>query len=80
MTKPLVTPETRVAVPDALRDFDTLPNAASVRVNVVAGLYACSIPTVWRMAEDGRIPRPRKLSTRVTGWNVGELRAALSAC
>lgn len=80
MTNPLVTPETRVAVPDALRDFDTLPNAANVRVNVVAGLYACSIPTVWRMAEDGRIPRPRKLSKRVTAWNVGQLRAALRAC
>lgn len=80
MTKPIVTPETRAAIPDALRDFDKLPNAANVRDKVVAGLYACSVPTVWRMAKDGRLPRPRKLSDRVTAWNVGELRAALSAC
>lgn len=80
MTKDIATLETREAIPDALRDFDQLPNAANVRDKVVAGLYGCSVPTVWRMAKDGRLPRPRKLSDRVTAWNVGELRAALSAC
>lgn len=80
MTKAIATPETHEAIPDALRDFDKLPNAANVRDKVVAGLYGCSVPTVWRMAKDGRLPRPRKLSDRVTAWNVGELRAALSAC
>ncbi len=67
------------AIPDALRNFDSLPDAANVRDKVVAGLWGCSIPTVWRMAKDGRLPRPRKLSERVTAWNVGQLRAALSA-
>lgn len=67
------------AVPNALRDFDSLPNAANVRDKVVAGLFGCSVPTVWRMSKDGRLPKPRKLSARVTAWNVGELRAALRA-
>lgn len=67
------------SIPDALKNFSDLPDAANVRDKVVAGLYACSVPTVWRMAKDGRIPRPRKLSERVTAWNVGELRKALSA-
>lgn len=67
------------AIPDALSNFDSLPDAANVRDKVVAGLYGCSVPTVWRLAKAGRIPRPRKLSERVTAWNVGELRAALSA-
>jgi predicted DNA-binding transcriptional regulator AlpA len=66
-------------IPDALRNFDTLPDAANVRDRVVAGLFGCSVPTVWRMSKDGRLPRPRKLSERVTAWNVGELRAALGA-
>jgi predicted DNA-binding transcriptional regulator AlpA len=66
-------------IPEALRNFDSLPDAANVRDKVVAGLWGCSVPTVWRMAKDGRIPRPRKLSDRVTAWNVGQLRAALSA-
>lgn len=67
------------AIPDALRNFDSLPDAANVRDKVVAGLIGCSVPTVWRLAKAGRIPRPRKLSERVTAWNVGELRAALNA-
>lgn len=44
------------AIPDALRNFDTLPDAANVRDKVVAGLFGCSVPTVWRMAKDGRLP------------------------
>ena len=65
-------------IPAALRNFDTLPDAANVRDKVVAGLFGCSVPTVWRMAKDGRLPRPRKLSTRVTAWNCGELRRTLA--
>jgi predicted DNA-binding transcriptional regulator AlpA len=67
-------------IPDAARNFDSLPDAANVRDKVVALLYGCSVPTVWRMSKDGRLPRPRKLSDRVTAWNVGELRAALAKC
>ena len=67
------------AIPDALRNFDSLPDAANVRDKTVAGLIGCSVPTVWRMARDGRLPKPRKLSERVTAWNCGELRAALKA-
>lgn len=67
------------AIPDALKNFDSLPDAANVRDKTVAGLFGCSVPTVWRMSKDGRLPKPRKLSERVTAWNCGELRAALSA-
>ena len=66
------------AIPAALRNFDALPDAANVRDKVVAGLFGCSVPTVWRMAKDGRLPLPRKLSTRVTAWNCGELRRVLA--
>jgi predicted DNA-binding transcriptional regulator AlpA len=67
------------ALPDALTHYDDLPRAAHIRDKVVAALLSCSVPTVWRMAKDGRLPRPRKLSERVTAWNVGELRDVLSA-
>jgi predicted DNA-binding transcriptional regulator AlpA len=66
------------AIPCALQNFDSLPDAANVRQPVVEGLYACSGPTVWRRVKDGSIPAPRKLSPRVTCWNVGELRRALA--
>jgi len=64
-------------VPDALRHFDALPDSANVRQPVVEALYGCSGATVWRGVKRGTIPPPRKLSARVTAWNVGELRRAL---
>ena len=66
-------------IAEALRHFDALPDAANVRVSVVAPLYGCSTGTIWRWAKEGRIPAPKKLSAKVTGWNVGELRRALAA-
>jgi predicted DNA-binding transcriptional regulator AlpA len=61
-----------------LQAFSSLPPEAHIRVGVVAALYGCSVPTAWRWARAGRIPSPRKFSTHVTAWNVGELRAALA--
>lgn len=67
------------SIPEALKNFDQLPDTANVRQPVVQGLYGCSAASVWRGVKDGRIPKPRKLSPRTTCWNVGELRAALIA-
>jgi predicted DNA-binding transcriptional regulator AlpA len=67
------------AIPDALQNFDLLPDSANVRQPVVEALFACSSATVWRRVKDRRIPKPKKLSARVTAWNVGELRRALAA-
>ncbi len=66
------------AIPDALKNFDCLPRSAHIRQPVVEALYGCSAATVWRMVKRGTIPAPRKLSDRVTAWNVGELRDALA--
>jgi predicted DNA-binding transcriptional regulator AlpA len=62
---------------DALINFDELPSSAYVRQPVVEALFACSAATVWRGVKSHRIPQPKKLSPRTTGWNVGELRQAL---
>ncbi|MBP8213852.1 MAG: AlpA family phage regulatory protein [Propionivibrio sp.] len=67
------------AIPGALKHFDSLPDSANVRQPVVQALYCCSSATVWRMVKRGTIPAPRKLSERVTAWNVGELRKALAS-
>lgn len=67
-----------VAIPAALKNFDDLPDSANVRLPVVAGLAGCSPATVWRMVQRGALPAPRKISERVTAWNVGELRQALA--
>lgn len=67
------------SIPDALKHFDSFPDSANVRQPVVQALYGCSAATVWRMVKRGALPAPRKLSTRVTAWNVGDLRKALAA-
>ena len=65
-------------IADALKHFEQLPSSAHVRLPVVKSLYACSAASVWRGVQQGRIPKPRKLSPRTTCWNVGELRQALA--
>lgn len=67
------------AVPEALKNFDLLPDSANVRAPVVAALFGISAATVWRKSKDGKLPTPRRISDRVTVWNVGELRASLNA-
>jgi len=67
------------AIPDALKNFDSLPDSANVRQPVVQALVGCSAATVWRMVKRGTLPAPRKLSERVTAWNVGDLRRSLAA-
>ncbi|MBS0586369.1 MAG: AlpA family phage regulatory protein [Proteobacteria bacterium] len=64
-------------IPDALKNFDSLPDSANVRQPVVQALYGCSSATIWRMVKRGTLPTPRKLSERITVWNVGDLRKAL---
>ncbi len=63
---------------EALEAFDFLPISANVRLPVVMALYGISQASVWRNVKNGNIPKPRKLTTRTTVWNVGELRAALA--
>lgn len=67
----------KVVIPEALKNFDQLPDSAYVRLPTVCALYACSPASVWRGVKNFRIPKPRKLSPRTTCWNVGELKAAL---
>lgn len=61
-----------------LTQFDSLPNAAHVRLPVVKGLFGCSSATVWRRVKAREIPEPKKFGGRITAWNVGELRQTLN--
>lgn len=67
------------AIPAELQHFDSLPDSAHVRLPVVRGLYGgCSASAIWRNVKTGAIPAPHKLTSNIAGWNVGELRQALS--
>ena len=65
-------------VPATLASFDSLPDAANVDIRTVAGLYGCTVVTVWRRVAKGLIPLPRKFGGS-SRWNVGELRTSLAA-
>ncbi len=66
------------AIPDALRNFDSLPDAALIPDKIVAAVLGCSVPSIWRMSKDGRIPAPVRPSQRMTRWVVGGIRKALA--
>lgn len=68
----------RSAIPDALKNFDSLPDSANVRQPVVEALFGVSSATIWRRVKSGHLPAPRKFSERITAWNVGDLRRALA--
>jgi len=56
--------------------FDKLPNAANVRMPVVAALFCISPATVWRWCRAGLLPSPNRIGG-VTVWNVGLLRNSM---
>lgn len=67
------------AIPQALANFDQLPDSAYIRLPVMKGLYGVSAASIWRGVKNATIPKPAKLSERCTAWNVGQIRAALAA-
>lgn len=66
-------------IPTALANFDQLPDSAYVRLPVMIGLFGVSAASIWRGVKNQSIPRPVKLTERTTAWNVGLIRAVLSA-
>lgn len=67
------------SIPEALANFDQLPNSAYIRLPVLKALYGVSSATIWRCVKNQTIPSPVKLTERTTAWNVGQVRAALAA-
>jgi predicted DNA-binding transcriptional regulator AlpA len=74
-----VAPSATTTVPAALANFSQLPDDGFVREPIVCGLFAVSHATVWRMVQSGRLPKPVKITPKITAWRVGELRATLAA-
>jgi len=72
-TKPQLT------IPEALQNFDLLPDSANIRLPIVMRLYGISSASVWRGVKAGIIPRPRKLTPRTTAWQVADIRKALAS-
>lgn len=68
--------------------FDALPDSAFVRESQLVqspkrpgspAPLPFSAPTLWRKVKAGTFPKPVKLSERVTGFQVGAVRAWMNA-
>lgn len=66
-------------IPEALAQFEQLPNSSFIRLPVIKGLYGVSAATIWRGVKNGTIPKPSKLTERTTAWSVKAIRADLAA-
>ncbi len=67
------------SIPEAVVNFDKMPNSAFIRLPVMSMLYGVSTATIWRAVKRGEIPKPIKLTERTTAWNVGLVRSDLAA-
>ena len=66
------------AIPEALAQFNTLPDSAFVRLNTVKRIYGVSAATIWRNSKKKLMPSPVKVSVRCTAWSVKAIRADLA--
>lgn len=57
----------------------TLPSGGCIRAAVLAPMLGISVVTLWRWAASGKIPKPIKLSERVTVWQVEAIRQWMAA-
>ena len=83
-TIPAQAPRPAAAIPS----FDALPDSAFIRESQLVqspkrpdtpAPLPFSAPTLWRKVKAGTFPKPIKLSERVTAWNVGTVRAWMTA-
>jgi prophage regulatory protein len=59
---------------------DTIPSSTSAQpvyldVTQVAARLSVSTDTIWRWKREGRFPKARKLSARVTRWLLADIEA-----
>ncbi len=65
--------------PRVPQTFDTLPDSGYVRFSqLVPAVIPTSRTTLWRWVREARFPKPAKLSSGVTAWRVGDVRAFLA--
>lgn len=65
-------------VREAIEHFDDMPDSAVLRVQPTARICGCGPATIWRGARLGTFPAAVKVSPKITGWRVGELRRYLA--
>ena len=62
-----------------MHKHQNLPSEGFIRVGTLAAILGVSVVTVWRWSSDSRLPKPLKLSARITAWRVEDVRAWIQA-
>ncbi|WP_429183257.1 helix-turn-helix transcriptional regulator [Aeromonas rivipollensis] len=58
----------------SLHASSELPREGFVRVGTLAKVLGISVVTVWRWSSSGKLPKPVKLSERITAWRAEDIR------
>ena len=60
--------------------FDALPDVAMIQLRQLLSFKVVpfSATTIWRKCRSGEFPSPIKVSTGITAWRVGDIRAYLN--
>ncbi len=60
--------------------FDALPDVAMIQLRQLLSFKVVpfSATTIWRKCRSGEFPSPMKVSTGITAWRVGDIRAYLN--
>lgn len=66
------------SIPAGARDFDQLPDCALIGTAAIVTLLGKSRTTIWRMEQDGTLPKARKMGGSHNRWRVGDVRALLA--
>ncbi|POG20008.1 hypothetical protein C2849_06215 [Aeromonas veronii] len=56
-----------------------LPKEGFVRAEPLARSLGIATVTLWRWSAAGKFPKPVKISGRITGWPVADVRAWIAA-
>lgn len=61
--------------------FDDLPDAAMIQIRPLIHyrVLPYSATTIWRKSRSGEFPSPIKVSSGITAWRVGDIRAYLES-
>ena len=61
--------------------FDELPDAAMIQIRPLIHyrVLPYSATTIWRKSRSGEFPSPIKVSSGITAWRVGDIRAYLES-
>lgn len=61
--------------------FDALPDVAMIQLRQLLSFKVVpfSGTTIWRKCRSGEFPSPIKVSTGITAWRVGDIRAYLNS-